>query len=144
MRRTILGAPGRSKVFEDGDDPLWECAARSWKPLPDDSDQNTRFSIPVISDLNLKMYTLFKTLWGEVISATQRTELRRLPPTYFQVSSFDCIFFFICYLILSLFCFLHTVKSDSHISRGGSERLLQQFGKKALCPTHFGQDCSTV
>ena len=24
---------------------------------------------------------------------------------------------------------------------GGSERILQQFGKKALCPTHFGQDC---
>ena len=26
---------------------------------------------------------------------------------------------------------------------GGSERILQQFGKKALCPTHFGQDCSS-
>ena len=24
---------------------------------------------------------------------------------------------------------------------GGTERILQQFGKKALCPTHFGQDC---
>ena len=24
---------------------------------------------------------------------------------------------------------------------GGSERILQQFGEKALCPTHFGQDC---
>ena len=24
---------------------------------------------------------------------------------------------------------------------GGSERILQQFGKKALCPTHFGQHC---
>ena len=27
---------------------------------------------------------------------------------------------------------------------GGSERILQQFGKKALCPTHFGQDCSCM
>ena len=27
---------------------------------------------------------------------------------------------------------------------GGSERILQQFGKKALCPTHFGQDCSIL
>ena len=26
---------------------------------------------------------------------------------------------------------------------GGSERILQQFGKKAQCPTHFGQDCSS-
>ena len=25
--------------------------------------------------------------------------------------------------------------------KGGSERILQQFGKRALCPTHFGQDC---
>ena len=25
---------------------------------------------------------------------------------------------------------------------GGSKRILQQLGKKALCPTHFGQDCS--
>ena len=25
---------------------------------------------------------------------------------------------------------------------GGSERTLQEFGKKVLCPTHFGQDCS--
>ena len=29
-------------------------------------------------------------------------------------------------------------------SEGGSERIVQQFGKKALCPTHFGQDCSIV
>ena len=27
------------------------------------------------------------------------------------------------------------------VGEGGSERILQQFGKKALCPTHFGQDC---
>ena len=34
-------------------------------------------------------------------------------------------------------------KSRPTLHRGGrgSERLLQQFGKKALCPTHFGQDC---
>ena len=31
-----------------------------------------------------------------------------------------------------------------HRGEGGSERILQQFGKKAICPTHFGQDCRLV
>ena len=37
---------------------------------------------------------------------------------------------------------LPTSRPTLHRGEGGSERILQQFGKKALCPTHFGQDCS--
>ena len=36
---------------------------------------------------------------------------------------------------------LPTSRPTLHRGEGGSERILQQFGKKALCPTHFGQDC---
>ena len=46
----------------------------SVSPGPDNpypiSDQNIRFSIPYISDVTLKMYTLFQTMCGVVISAT--------------------------------------------------------------------------
>ena len=36
---------------------------------------------------------------------------------------------------------LPTSRPTLHRGERGSERILQQFGKKALCPTHFGQDC---
>ena len=39
---------------------------------------------------------------------------------------------------------LPTCRPTLHRGEGGSERILQQFGKKALCPTHFGQDCCYV
>ena len=36
-------------------------------------------------------------------------------------------------------------ESSNFASGGwGSERILQQFGKKALCPTHFGHDCRYI
>ena len=36
---------------------------------------------------------------------------------------------------------LPTSRPTLHRGGRGSERILQQFGKKALCPTHFSQDC---
>ena len=39
---------------------------------------------------------------------------------------------------------LPTSRPTLHRGGRGSERILQQFGKKALCPTHFGQDCMYV
>ena len=36
---------------------------------------------------------------------------------------------------------LPTSRPTLHRGGRGSERILQQFEKKALCPTHFGQDC---
>ena len=36
-----------------------------------------------------------------------------------------------------------TLHGRGGAGEGGSERILQQSGKKALCPTHFGQNCSS-